>query len=956
VRRRANFKERRRASRPFLYTPSPLFMRPVRKIAFIVVSIVVALIVVLATIPFFFADKIAARLKAQVDQSVNARVAWSGIDLSLLRDFPNVTASVNGLRVAGVQRFERDTLVTMEQAKLVLDLGSVVGYLRSGKPIVVREITFEKPVVRLKRLADGTANWDIAKATETSASSSSSDVSVTLRGLAIHDGVLTLDDDQSQLTASLHGLDEAASGDFATQKFVLATRTSIDSVSVRFAGVPYLNRVAVMLHANVDADLGAKRFTLKDDSLRLNKLLVTASGSVTTGSPNLDLDLKFAAPSTAFAEILSLVPAIYAKDFAKLQTSGTMALNGQVKGAYGPKAFPAFAVRARVDNGTFRYPDLPLGARDIGLELALDNPGGDVDRTVVDLKKFHALIGDRPLDATLLVRTPVSDPDADVRIAGSVNLGDIAKTVKLEGVTQLSGVVSANVATRVRVSDVNAKRYDRVTASGAIQASRVAVQSSAVPYPIAIDTAALTLTPRSAALTAFSAKIGGSDARATGSLDNLMGFLLHNEDLRGTATVSSNRFVLDEWKSDEKMTDVIPVPPRIDFGLAANANTVIYGPLSLANVTGNLQVKNQRVTMRDLKMDMLKGAVVANGFYDTTDPAKPAFGMDVKMTTLDIPAAFASLVTVQKLTPIAKWAQGNVSGTLALNGTLGTDMTPVFSALTGRGEIATQRLLLSDSPVLTKLSKALSMDALKSPRIGAVRAAFDVSDGRVRLKPMSLKLGGVDMTASGSSGIDQSVQYDLALSIPRELLGSAATSAITQLAAKAGSVGATLPAGEVVQLLAKVGGTVTDPNVSTNFAGMAASLRDATQNAAKQIAATAVETATAKKDSVVDAVSQQARERADSLVAAATRQADTLRSAARQFADKVRQDANTRIDSLVAKATNPIAKLAAQKAADKLRSDADQQANKLVREADTRADSLVAQARLKAAALAPPPK
>src|SRR5215475_1256186 len=117
-------------------------MRPVPKIALIVLSIVAALIVVLATIPLLFGSKIQARLKAQVDQSVNARVAWSGIGLSLLRDFPNVTASVNGLRVAGVQRFERDTLLTMDQAKLVLDLGSVVGYLRNGKPIVVRDVTF----------------------------------------------------------------------------------------------------------------------------------------------------------------------------------------------------------------------------------------------------------------------------------------------------------------------------------------------------------------------------------------------------------------------------------------------------------------------------------------------------------------------------------------------------------------------------------------------------------------------------------------------------------------------------------------------------------------------------------------------------------------------------------------------------------------------------------------------
>ena len=72
------------------------------------------------------------------------------------------------------------------------------------------------------------------------------------------------------------------------------------------------------------------------------------AGTVTTGTPDIAFDLTFAAPSTAFSELLSLVPAIYAHDFDKLQTSGTMALNGQVKGKYGPKAFPALAIRAKV--------------------------------------------------------------------------------------------------------------------------------------------------------------------------------------------------------------------------------------------------------------------------------------------------------------------------------------------------------------------------------------------------------------------------------------------------------------------------------------------------------------------------------------------------------------------------------------------------------------------------------
>lgn len=929
-------------------------MRTSRKIALIVGIVLAVVIGSLAAIPLFFGDQITARLKAEIDRSVNAKVAWSDASLSLLRGFPHASVTVSGLSVVGVQRFERDTLLSMRQARLVLDLRSVIGFLRSGQPIVVRELSFDRPTVRARKLADGAANWDIMKPQPASTSSASKPVNVTLRQLEITDGAVSFDDQQGNVSASIRGLQEALNGDFSQEKFVLSTRTRMDCVSVKFAGIPYLNRVALDLDANVDADMAAHRFTLTKDTLRLNKLVLAVAGTVTTGSPDLGLDVTFSAPSTAFSEILSLVPAVYAKDFDKLQTSGTMAVNGQVKGKYGPKSFPALAIRARVDNGTFRYPDLPLPARDIALELAVDNPGGHVDSTVVDLKRFHAVIGDRPLDASLRVRTPVSDPDADIRIAGGVNLADVARTVKLQGVSQLSGIVTADVATRARVSDIDAKRYDRVSASGTVQASRIAVKSSTVPYPIAVDTAALKLTPQNAQLTALTAKIGKSDARATGSLENLLGFVLRNEDLRGRADVHSNHFDLDEWKSDEKTTEVIPVPPHIDFALDADAAQVTYGALTLNNVKGKLQVRNQRVTMQNLTMDMLKGAVVANGYYETLNADQPAFGMDVKLTTLDIPAAFATLATVQKLTPIAKYAQGSVSGTLALNGTLGKDMTPVFNALTGKGEIATERLVVENAPVLEKLSSALSLDQLKSPGLGAVKMAFDVADGRVHVKPMNFKVGGIDMTASGSNGIDQSLTYDLALAVPRSLLGPAATSAITKLASKAGKLGAELPAGDVVQLLAKVTGTVSNPTVSTNFTGMAASVKEAAQNAAQQLATNATETVKQKADSTLDAARAKAKAEADRIMADAQRQADTIRAVAQATADKIRREGAARIDSLVAKATNPIAKIAAQKAADQLKNQTNQQAEKVLQEANAKADAIVAQAKQRADALSPP--
>jgi hypothetical protein len=920
-------------------------MRSPRKLALTLGAVAASLVVALMLAPLLFRDRIAARLKTEIDKSVDARVAWDGVGLSLLRNFPNLTLSLDRLAVVGVKPFDGDTLVSIGEARLVLDVGSMIRSLRSGDRIVVRELVLRQPAVALRVLADGTTNWDIARTRAGATADTTRSVGITLRDLRISDGRVTLDDRQSHLSASVAGLQESLRGDFARDRFVLATRTRADTVSLRFAGVPYLNRVNLELNSDIDADLRARRFTFAHDSLRLNQLVLAFAGSVTLGKPDVGIDVTFSTPSAAFRDILSLVPSIYAKDFEHLQTAGTMSTSGRVHGIYGPHAFPALALRARVENGAFKYSTLPLPAREIFMDLAIDNPGGHVDSTVVDLKRLHAVIGGRPLDARLVMRTPVSDPDVDLRLLGALDLADVGRTVKLDGVSELAGSVVADVAMHARMSDVDAGRYDRVAASGTASAARVALRSAAVPYPIALDTAALRFTPRTAELTSFAARVGGSDVRAVGSLENVLGFALRGDDLRGSATVTSNKFDLNEWRSKDKTTEVIPVPPHVDFALKANAAQVAYGTLTLANVRGDLHVKDQRVTLNELHMETLRGTVVANGFYETTVAGRPTFDFDLKLAAVDIPAAFAALTTLQKLVPVARWAHGGVSGSVGLKGPLGQNMVPIFTALTGKGAIETDRLVVQGAPVFEKLSDALKLEQLRKPSLNSVKASYDVADGRLHVQPFVVKVGGIDMTVAGSNGIDQSLTYDLSLAVPRALLGGAAGSAAATLVS---------PAGESVQLGAQVTGTVTNPTVTPSFGGMASSARALATDLVQQGVATRTAAVKQKTDSVAEEARRRARAEAERIVTEATRQADTIRAKARTLAEATRREGSTRADSLQARATNPMARIAAQAAADRLRREADQQAERIVREADARADGIVMQAKRRAGEPLPP--
>jgi hypothetical protein len=200
---------------------------------------------------------------------------------------------------------------------------------------------------------------------------------------------------------------------------------------------------------------------------------------------------------------------------------------------------------------------------------------------------------------------------------------------------------------------------------------------------------------------------------------------------------------------------------------------------------------------------------------------------------------------------------------------------------------------------------------------------------------------------AGSHGLDQTLQYDLQLGVPRALAGARANDAIAKLAARAGA-SAALAQAAVVRLGAKVTGTVTDPRVAVDFAGTAASAKEGVTAVVRDQIATRAADVKHTVDSAATAAKERARAEAQRVVAEATQRADSIRAAAKAIATTLRTEAAARADSLVAKTTNPIAKRAAEIAAGRITNEADQRAAAIEKDADARATAMIEQARARA--------
>ena len=130
-----------------------------KKIAIIIIAFIVILLAAAAAIPTFFRKEIDAKLKSTINNSINAKVDFKDLDLSLITSFPNLGIKINDLTIIGVDSFAKDTLANVKQLQLNVNLLSVI----KGETYEINGVTLTEPTILAKVLKSGKANWDIMK-------------------------------------------------------------------------------------------------------------------------------------------------------------------------------------------------------------------------------------------------------------------------------------------------------------------------------------------------------------------------------------------------------------------------------------------------------------------------------------------------------------------------------------------------------------------------------------------------------------------------------------------------------------------------------------------------------------------------------------------------------------------------------------------------------------------------
>jgi hypothetical protein len=853
-----------------------------KKILIIAAAIVGLLLIALILIPIFYKGKIVALIKKAANKQINAQLEFEDLSLSLLKNFPDFTLGIKNLTIINNPPFAGDTLVALSNFATTLDVMSLI----RGQTIKIVSITLDQPRLRLLALKDGTVNWNITKKSETPApeAEAQKDFNLALQQYAIKNGRLVYHDEAAEMAVAVQGLDHQGSGDFTQDRFRLRTNTRIAALTLSSGGVKYLNEVDTRLKADVDVDAAAKKFTMLENELQLNNLFLTFNGSVAMMGENTELDLQFTAPKNEFKNIISLIPAIYTKDFAGLKSSGQIALQGEVKGIYNEKQYPAFNLQLLVNNGMFQYPKLPTAVNNVHMALHVNNPGGDLDNTIVNLKKFHVELGKEPFDANLLVKTPISDPLIAANIKGKINLGEIKNLMPLPPQTELAGIVTSDLRLAGNLSSLEKQQYQNFQAAGNMAFNNIAYSTAALPEKVSVPQARLAFTPANVTLSDLVCYLGKSDIRANGTLDNLLPYLMSDQTLQGTLSLNSKFFDLNPWMAGESGgLRAVELPDKIEFTLNSAFQEVQYEKLKIQNVRGLLVLKDRTLHLMDLNMNLLNGSVTANGSYSALENKPPHSFFDLKINELSFGQTFESFLTVQKFAPIAKSLQGDFSANLQLTTDLDSTLTPVWSALNSKGALRIANAAIADFKPLTKMAEFIKMEKYKTLALQNLNPSYKIRDGRFYLEPLSFKVENTDFVVAGSNGIDQSLDYSVKLRVPAKELNTQANAVVSQLFNKK----VDLLQNEYVDLIGSIGGTFSDPQVK--FSG-----KELVKGATAQVADVLKQQAQEKKTVLADTVNVALEKRQQELEKMKQAAADS----AKREADRLKEEAKKRLKKL----------------------------------------------------------
>jgi hypothetical protein len=520
------------------------------------------------------------------------------------------------------------------------------------------------------------------------------------------------------------------------------------------------------------------------------------------------------------------------------------------------------------------------------------------------------------------MKTPISNPYANGKVDINLHLDRWKQLMPLESGTQVSGEVDAHFNFDGHYSAIAKEQFNDLKAGGNIALKNIAYTSTAT-LPLKLQQLDMSVSPTDFNITLNQLQYGKSAMNINGKLQNMLGYYLNDETLKGQLVINSNSMDLNEWMAS--MTDGATgdanetaaaqnapateassaprIPENLDLMFNMNVGRLLYEDYDMQQATAKAEVKNGTMSVNPLSAFIFGAKVeIANLSYSNPMGGKPAVKGGFNVLNVNPANLATTFALIKEYAPIVGRIQGLANIETQMGMQLKPNMDMDLATLTAGGLFNLFSGNLDVPSWMGDAAKQLQWGAGDKMSLKPTKAGFLIENGQFKLKDSI----GVALPKEGQMKLGGYVDLSKQLHLGGTLMAK----------------GRKLPF--------TITGDMKNPKLTVGWKG---ALKEAAAPVIAQL-----------KDKAFDALNKQvaeilkeAKEKADLMRTNGKETAEKMRSEAKELAAKQRAETDKaytfamdkskkEADALVAAAKDPIQKKLAKVAAEKLLKEADKKA------------------------------
>ena len=550
--------------------------------------IIAAILLIMIALPFIFPQTIIEKTKGLINTSINGKLDFKKIKLSLFNNFPNLTVTIYDFSLMGSAPFEKDTLVSGKEISMGVDILSAF-----GKSTKINGIYLEGARLNILRGKDGTSNYNIFK----------NDTTAVVKEKTVEQGGAAFDltiirmkesnfrfyDSSLKLLIEADNVKYKGKGNFARQEFNLESSISIGDFSFVYDSVKYIDQKNVKARLNTDINTASLNFKLLKNKIKLQDISAAFLGDLTIYENGYDIDFNLKTEDCKLADLFSLIPAEYYDWFRNTTFDGSALLSVVFKGSARDSSSmaPDLDVRLDVKNGKISYKDAPFPLDKILLKGSLQIPGLNLEALELRVDTLDFSLKNSDNHAKMVFKG-LSQPSIYSDINGSLDLDGLTKALGLKAFN-LGGVLTYR-ATANGVIDITNKRIPAIDAS--VKISNGTASSAKYAYPVTELNTEINVTSETGSYSdlkilvePFSFIFEGKPFTITAKLENLDNL---QYDIASNGTLNlDNIYKILEIKDASIKGELLT-----NFKLIGNQADAKSGKYKNLNNSGTLQLKN----------------------------------------------------------------------------------------------------------------------------------------------------------------------------------------------------------------------------------------------------------------------------------------------------------------------------------------------------------------------------